>query len=50
MMKRLVIATLIVAILIGILAGTVNAATESELLNYLSKEVASLSRPPHGKL
>lgn len=38
MMKRLVIATLIVAVLIGILAGTVNAATESELLNYLSKD------------
>ena len=37
-MKRLAVVTLLVVMLLGALVGTVNAATESELLNYLSKE------------
>lgn len=37
-MKRLAVATLLVVMVVCVLAGTVNAATESELLNYLSKE------------
>lgn len=37
-MKRLAVVTLLVVMLMVALVGTVNAATESELLNYLSKE------------
>ena len=37
-MKRLAVVTLLVVMLMGALVGTVNAATESELLDYLSKE------------
>ena len=37
-MKKLATVTLLIVMLIGILAGTANAATESELLHYLSKE------------
>ena len=37
-MKKLGTITLLIVMLIGILAGTVNATTESELLEYLSKD------------
>ena len=37
-MKRLATVTLLVVMLVGVLVGTVNAATESELLAYLSQE------------
>ena len=37
-MKKLATVTLLIVMLVGLLAGTVNAATESELLDYLSQE------------
>lgn len=37
-MRKLAAVALLLVMLIGIFAGTVNAATESELLEYLSKE------------
>ena len=37
-MKKLATITLLVVMLVAFLAGTVNAATESELLEYLSKD------------
>ena len=37
-MKKLATITLLIVMLVAFLAGTVNAATESELLEYLSKE------------
>ena len=37
-MKKLATVTLLIVMLVAFLAGTVNAATESELLDYLSKE------------
>lgn len=37
-MKKLATVTLLIVMLVGFLAGTVNAATESELLDYLSQE------------
>ena len=37
-MKKLATVTLLIVMLVGFLAGTVNAATESELLEYLSQE------------
>ena len=36
-MKKLATITLLVVMLVAFLAGTVNAATESELLEYLDK-------------
>lgn len=37
-MKKLATVTLLIVMLVAFLAGTVNAATESELLEYLSQE------------
>mgnify|MGYP001852181006 FL=1 len=37
-MKRLATVTLLIVMVVAFLAGTVNAATESELLEYLSQE------------
>ena len=37
-MKKLATVTLLIVMLVAFLAGTVNAATESELLEYLSKD------------
>lgn len=37
-MKKLATITLLIVMLVGVFAGTVNAATESELLDYLSQE------------